>query len=169
VAKKSTGQTLFYHNDHLGGVHVITDATGARVRLVEYTPWGEVSRSEGTVEASLRFTGQRLYPETGLMYYGGRYYDPVLGRFVSPDPFVPAPGNPQSLNRYSYVLNNPINLTDPSGYFFKSIGKFFKKLFRLKLPVARHVVPVAAGILVGYYTGGCVPCGAAVAGAVSAA
>jgi RHS repeat-associated protein len=130
IAKKSTGTVLFYHLDHLGGTNVITNAAGTKVQLVEYDPWGKVSRSEGDGEASLRFTGQRLDPESGLMYYGGRYYDPVLGRFISPDPFVQAPGDPQALNRYSYVRNNPVNFTDPTGFFFKSLGKFFKNVFK---------------------------------------
>jgi RHS repeat-associated protein len=131
AAKKSTGQVLFYHNDHLGGVNVISDATGARVQLIEYDPWGTVSREEGVAEPTVRFTGQRLDPETGLMYYVGRYYDQALARFISPDPFVPARFDPQSLNRYGYVLNNPANIVDPSGYFFdkilKSIRKWAKK------------------------------------------
>ena len=129
VAKKSTGAVLHYHDDHLGGVHVITNAAGQEVQRVEYDPWGRVSRSVGVGDPSRRFTGQRLDdPATGLYYYGARYYDAALGRFVSTDPIVPSPGNPQSLNRYAYVLNDPVNLTDPTGHF--SIGKFFKKLFK---------------------------------------
>jgi len=54
--------------------------------------------------------------DRGLYYYGARYYDPTLGRFIQPDTIVPEPGNPQSLNRYSYVNNNPVKYTDPSGY-----------------------------------------------------
>jgi len=55
-------------------------------------------------------------PGTGLMYYGARYYEPALGRFVSADAIVPEPGNPQDLNRYTYVRNNPQRYTDPSGH-----------------------------------------------------
>ncbi|MBI4595480.1 MAG: hypothetical protein HY730_03775, partial [Candidatus Tectomicrobia bacterium] len=88
AAKKSTGDTLFYHNDHLGGVNVITDDWGSRVQLIEYDPWGKVSREEGIGDSVRRFTGHMLDPESGLYYYGGRYYDPELGRFISPDPFV---------------------------------------------------------------------------------
>lgn len=62
------------------------------------------------------FTGQKLDESTGLMYYGARYYDPALGRFISADPIVPNPANPQALNRYSYVLNNPLRYIDPTGY-----------------------------------------------------
>ena len=173
AARKSSGERFFYHADHLGGVNAVTDVKGYRVQLVEYAPWGVVSRSEGTAEPRARFTGKEFDPETGLLYYGGRYYDASLARFISPDPFVPAPGNPQSLNRYSYVLNNPINLIDPSGFFWKDIGKFFKKVFGLHLEVGRYVIPIAAGIAVGVVVtaatyGTCVPCGA-MAGAATAA
>ena len=63
----------------------------------------------------LTFTGQ-LDSGLGLMYYGARFYDGALGRFISPDTIVPEPGNPQALNRYSYVLNNPLRYTDPTGH-----------------------------------------------------
>ena len=63
-----------------------------------------------------RFTGQREEEALGLYYYGARWYDPELRRFIQPDTIVPQPGNPQSLNRYSYCLNNPVRYTDPSGY-----------------------------------------------------
>ena len=52
---------------------------------------------------------------------GGRVYDPILGRFLQADPFVQQPNNIQNFNRYSYVLNNPLNKTDPSGYFFQML------------------------------------------------
>jgi hypothetical protein len=61
----------------------------------------------------------------------GRIYDPTLGRFLQADPHIQAPSNSQSYNRYSYVLNNPLSYTDPSGYFFKSLKKFVKKYGRL--------------------------------------
>ena len=63
-----------------------------------------------------RYTGQIADDETGLYYYGGRYYDPQLGRFIQADPTVPDPTDSQSLNRYSYCRNNPLNGTDPSGF-----------------------------------------------------
>jgi RHS repeat-associated protein len=119
-ASNKGGVQYFYHNDHLGGVNVITDITGGRVQLVEYDPWGSVSRSEGNIDPTHKFTGKELDPETGLYYYGGRYYDPEISRFISADPFVSDPDEPQNLNRYSYVNNDPINYTDPSGYFYMS-------------------------------------------------
>lgn len=62
------------------------------------------------------FAGQHFDSATGLIYMGGRYYDPQLGRFISPDSVVPEQGDPQALNRYSYVRNNPVKYIDPSGH-----------------------------------------------------
>jgi len=62
------------------------------------------------------FTGQRKDSGSGLLYYGARWYDPVIGRFISADTIVPQPQNPQNLNRYSYVGNQPLRLVDPSGH-----------------------------------------------------
>lgn len=84
----------------------------------EYDPWGKVVKSVGNTDPTHRFTGQELDPESGIHYYGGRYYDQNLARFISPDPFIQEPDNPQNLNRYSYVLNNPQGYIDPSGYFW---------------------------------------------------
>jgi RHS repeat-associated protein len=67
------------------------------------------------------FTGQRFDGTIGLYDYGARFYDPALGRFISADPIVPKPGNPQALNRYSYVYNNPLRYTDPSGHWLESL------------------------------------------------
>jgi RHS repeat-associated protein len=69
----------------------------------------------GSTSTEIKFTGQRL-DSTGLYYYGARYYDPEIGRFISPDTIVPNPMNPQTLNRYSYCLNNPLKYIDPSGH-----------------------------------------------------
>jgi RHS repeat-associated protein len=64
-----------------------------------------------------RFTGQRWDQDTKLYLYGARWYHPALARFIQADTMVPDPANPQSLNRYSYVLNNPLRYTDPSGHW----------------------------------------------------
>ena len=78
-----------------------------------------------------------------IIHMNGRTYDPTLGRFLQADPFVQAPSNSQSYNRYAYVLNNPLSYTDPSGYFFKKLGKFIKKHWR-----------VIAAAVVTYFTAG---------------
>ena len=116
AAKDSSGALRFYHGDHLGSSNVITDGAGTLVELAEHTPYGSLSRREGAVNVPQKFTGQRLDAETGLYFYNARYYDPTLGRFISPDPIVQDPADPQTLNRYAYVRNNPVNYVDPSGY-----------------------------------------------------
>jgi len=84
-----------------------------------------VAPSRMTADCGLRTDVQRLDSSTNLLYYGARYYDPLLGRFLSADTVVPLalstvegePGHPQALNRYAYVLNNPLKYTDPSGHY----------------------------------------------------
>ena len=88
--------------------------------LAHYTPFGDW-RTEPTQTMTDRgFTGHRSNNkgagDMGLIYMNARYYLPGVGRFVSADSLVPDPANPQSFNRYSYVLNSPLNFTDPSGH-----------------------------------------------------
>ena len=71
----------------------------------------------GTTDVAYKYTGKEQDDSTGLYFYEARYYDPVLGRFIQPDTIVPDPLGPQTLNRYAYVLNNPLIYTDPSGNF----------------------------------------------------
>jgi RHS repeat-associated protein len=110
----------FYHNDHLGSINVVSDINGYRLQLMEYDPWGKISRSDGAGDPNHRFTGQEFDSDADIHYYVGRYYDQNLGRFVSSDPYVQDPDDPQNLNRYSYVINNPQAYIDPSGYSFWS-------------------------------------------------
>jgi RHS repeat-associated protein len=71
---------------------------------------------QASFQVSRRFTGQILDAETGLYYYNARYYDPELGRFTQPDTEIPDLSNPQSYNRYSYCVNDPLRYTDPDGH-----------------------------------------------------
>jgi len=120
----------FVHTDHLGGVAGLTNASGTVVRRVYYDIWGAPRRDElvtgapnTTPKTREGFTGQTGDGSTGLIYYGARYYDPVIGRFIQPDPIIPNVFNPQNLNRYTYVLNDPLNRIDPTGNFsFASFG-----------------------------------------------
>jgi RHS repeat-associated protein len=127
VASVTGGEVLYYHPDHLGGVNVVTDAAGAKVEVVEYDPFGAKSRHDryGAAEDAARhyFTGQYKDPETGLYFFQARYYDPELGRFLTPDTIVQDPTNPQTLNRYSYAGNNPVNNVDPTGHSWKNFWK----------------------------------------------
>jgi len=110
----------YYHNDNLGSSNVLTDRSGQMVQHYEYATFGQSSYQNNTsaYQVSNRYTGQICDDETGLYYYNARYYDSQLGRFVQPDTTVPSPTDSQTLNRYTYVGNNPLNRIDPSGHFF---------------------------------------------------
>jgi len=108
--------TLYYHGDHIGSSSVITDADGRPQQRLAYMPYGATQANSGTLDVRHKYTGQELDAEIGLYFYNARYYDPVLGRFTQADTIVPNPANPQTLNRYSYALNNPMRYTDPTGY-----------------------------------------------------
>jgi len=85
---------------------------------VRYYPCGNIRTREGTgLPTNKLYTGQQRETTAGLYYYGVRFYDADLGRFLSADSIVPGAGNPQNLNRYSYVLNNPIRYNDPTGHY----------------------------------------------------
>lgn len=129
VAGVSNGTISYYHPNHLGSANVVTDAAGVLQELLEYKPYGELAKDvKSTPEkrAWHQFTGKPLDDKTGLYYYGARYYDPSLGRFVTADPTIQHPNDPQDLNRYAYTRNNPVNLVDPTGFgwFKKFISKW---------------------------------------------
>ncbi len=109
--KDSDGRKYYYHPDLLGSTTLITDEQGNEVEDTTYLPFGEVL--EGGEDRFL-YTGKEK-DRTQLLYFGARYYDPVLKKFTSPDTTIPDIYNPQQLNRYSYVLNNPYRYTDPDG------------------------------------------------------
>ncbi|MEK6754348.1 MAG: RHS repeat-associated core domain-containing protein, partial [Chloroflexota bacterium] len=109
------GSTLTYLlGDHLGSTSLTTDSSGNLVSELRYKPWGETRYSSGTTTTSYRYTGQREEAGFGLYFYNARWMDPVLGRFVQADTLVP--GGVQGLDRYAYVLNNPMRYHDPSGH-----------------------------------------------------
>ncbi|MEE8573881.1 MAG: RHS repeat-associated core domain-containing protein, partial [Thermodesulfobacteriota bacterium] len=118
VAQNQASTIYYYHKDHLGSTSVVTGSDGSMKETAEYYPFGELRARSGSFESDYKFTDQELDLETGLYYYGARYYDPVLARFISADTIVPEPLNPQALNRYSYVLNNPLIYIDPTGHAF---------------------------------------------------
>ena len=157
IASITSADTYYYHQDHLGSSSVITNSSGVKVEEVRYYPYGETIIDTGSVSVSHKYTSQELDIETGLYYYNARYYDPALGRFISADPIVPDPTNPQSLNRYSYVLNNPLKYTDPTGHFLKKflkgVGSFFKsagKAIKSALSNPKFAIAAAVGIATGY-------------------
>jgi RHS repeat-associated protein len=128
IAEGGSATTEYFHRDHLGSIEAISAANGLLTSVVylNYDAWGQ--RITGPNIRS-GFTGHETITEVGLVHMNGRVYDPVLGRFLSADPIIQMPGNMQSYNRYSYVLNNPLSYTDPSGYSLKKrLKKRWNKL-----------------------------------------
>jgi len=109
------GTLVYLHGDHLGSVTLTTGDGGAKVSSQEYDAWGKVRAGDNSGTTPIDFTGQHR-DGTGLLYYGARYYDSALGRFLSGDTVGGSMSDPQSWNPYSYVRNNPLNRTDPTGH-----------------------------------------------------
>ena len=128
IASKGATGFYFYHTDHLGSLRVASRAGDAAVvQAVSYYPFGEIFSNQGInggpplVDLAYKFTGREYDPETGLYYFGARYYDPAIGRFLTPDSIVQNPADPQSLNRFAYARNNPLLYTDPTGHFWEFV------------------------------------------------
>src|SRR5207247_9897905 len=119
IAMNKGGTLYFFVNDHLGGTSLVMNVSGNVVSRTRYYPYGQGwTQDAGTTPPTDRlYTGQRQYgPKSGIYDYGARFYSADIGRFLQADSIVPGPGNPQALNRYSYVLNNPLTHTDPTGH-----------------------------------------------------
>lgn len=114
----STPTTFFTHADHLGTERVETGVSGASCETTTSLPFGDGLNTSGSCDpTALRFTGKQRDFETNLDNFGARYNSSSLGRFMSPDPLGGSLVDPQTLNRYSYVRNKPINMTDPTGMY----------------------------------------------------
>jgi len=112
VAMSDTIRISYIHGNHLSSAKKTSgDVESGPQR---YYPYGS-RRGLGTVATEYGFTGQREGKNIGLYYYNARWYDPYVGRFIQPDTIVPEPGSPQAYNRYSYVYNNPVTYSDPTG------------------------------------------------------
>jgi len=119
LAGKQVGSQFFaLHRDHLGSIQSVTDGTGGEVRHQWHKPFGDQHMVTGGHLETRGWIGERE-EETECVYLDARYYDPEIGRFISPDPFS---SEGQALNRYSYSVNNPISYADPSGLFFIEPG-----------------------------------------------
>ena len=168
VTDRSNGtfDTFYLHKDHLGSTTTITNASGAVVQHINYDAWGKQNRfhtnsslvsllKQQSPAESKGYTGHKELSDLGIIHMNGRIYDPTLGRFLQADPFIQAPMNSQNYNRYSYVLNNPLRYTDPSGYnFLESIAKPFKKIGR---SIMKALGPKISGWLVNIGSAWCGP------------
>ncbi|MEO8680091.1 MAG: RHS repeat-associated core domain-containing protein [Vicinamibacterales bacterium] len=126
AARAQSDEVIYYHTDAIGSVRMITDATGAVVGRYDYLPFGELWPTTPALPPDVRqYAGKERDAETGLDYFGARYYRGVSGRFTTVDPALDIQSalvNPQGWNRYSYALNNPLKFTDPDGRNVLLIG-----------------------------------------------
>jgi RHS repeat-associated protein len=121
---------VYFLDDHLGNTHLVTDSVGNVVYEESRYPYGVKRHEQNTADSSeavedskpyYSYTGKEYDEETGLVYFGGRYYAPELGRWITPDPlFLEKKPNkliktPKELNSYAYVQNNPITYRDEDG------------------------------------------------------
>lgn len=143
------GQTRYFHTDGLGSITAVTDEAGRVVKRFAFDAWGKRldpatgNTITGTTSAGYTrgFTDHEQLDDFGLIHMNGRVYDPVLGRFLSADPFVDGVTDSQGYNRYSYVGNNPLSFTDPTGHLkFKEV-----------LPAVIGVVVAAVAVVTQQY------------------
>ena len=119
VAFRDSDGIQYLFSDHIGSATVSYRPSDGQTERQYYTPYGGIRHTDG-LDTDIGYTGQRADTSTGLMFYNARYYDPAIGRFISPDTIVPDPSNPQDYDRYAYVRNNPVNYSDPSGHFARA-------------------------------------------------
>jgi RHS repeat-associated protein len=116
VAQVVDGDVSYFVNDRMGSTAFVVDGSGTVQEELTYEPFGsEVSGTSQPDVARYSYTQQERDSESGLMNYGGRMYNPALRRFLQADPWMGDIRNPQSLNKYSYVMNNPLKYDDPTG------------------------------------------------------
>ena len=124
IKSNSAAKTdVYFHKDHLGSITTITNNIGAILEQNSFDAFGKRRNANGSdattpINSLTRrgFTEHEMLPEVNMIHMNGRVYEPTLGRFLSADPNVQFVGFSQSYNRYSYVMNNPLSLTDPSGF-----------------------------------------------------
>ena len=119
VVEGGTNNLLHLHTDHLGSNSVMSYSNGGGMvgsSRTRYLPFGGYRTAPTQTYTNRGYTGQKQNAYIKLIDMRARWYDPAISRFISPDPIIPDPTNPQSLNRYSYVYNNPVRYTDSSGH-----------------------------------------------------
>ncbi len=112
--REGSDPTVFITTDHLGSVSLATDTNAQTIGQRNYEPFGATFLSDGTYETRLGFNGKRKDSQ-GVYDYGARSYNPEVARFLQPDTLIADIGDPQTINRYAYTLNNPLKYTDPTG------------------------------------------------------
>ena len=158
IRENNAFKSYLTFTDNLGSILAVMDEKGDKVFEASYDAWGKQTIKLNKIGLQRGYTGHEMLNDFDIINMNGRLYDPVLGRFLSPDNFVQMPDNAQSYNRYSYCLNNPLKYTDPSGELWNIvIGAAIGGLFNW----ASHDLQFNAKGL-GYFVAG------AVAGGISA-
>jgi RHS repeat-associated protein len=170
IKNQSNNHNLWSHKyllkDHIGSTHTIVDKNGNILSNMSFNAWG--ARRQPPIQDSAVvfqdyhlydvwtllgygvngidnttnrvFTGHEHFDQVGIIHMNGRIYDPSIGRFLQADPVIQDPYNTQSLNRYSYVMNNPLSYTDPTGYF-----RLRKGWFRQIAAIGVLFIPIPVG------------------------
>jgi RHS repeat-associated protein len=144
----SGGSPTFLHCDHLGSLVAVTDATGAVVDTIRYDPFGAVRARTGSgAPQPVGFTGGTPEAFSGLLYLNARYYNPALGRFVSPDASVQNALDPAAWAAYTYCRNNPTSFVDRN-------GRSFWGIFLAALAIVALIVVVVVCVVADVFTFG---------------
>lgn len=123
LAVRENGAVKFYNifTDNIGSILSVVDENGNKFFDASYSVWGQQNVTIDKIGFRRGYCGHEMLNEFQLINMNGRLYDPMIGRFLSPDNYVQLPANSQSYNRYSYCLNNPLKYNDPSGEFWNLV------------------------------------------------
>jgi RHS repeat-associated protein len=146
----------YYHADSLGSVIARTDGTAGTRSSIGYLAWGAQDAVSGQA-GDRQYNGRVYDPGTGFHDYGARMYWPAIGRFISADSYQGDIASPASLNRYSYVLNNPYRYVDPTGHFQSEAQEAAREA---ALAGGAATGAGAAGLTILYWVGGAGTAGA---------
>ncbi|MFH1776992.1 MAG: RHS repeat-associated core domain-containing protein [Candidatus Omnitrophota bacterium] len=133
VSSTDGSSTLYYHCSSLGNINQITDASGNVIQTYEYDAFGNIVNESGSLNNDHQYKTKEYSANTGLVYFGARYYNPVIGRFITRDPM----GMVDGPNLYLYCGNDPVNRIDPFGLFrrwdprwrlvYEALKNYYKK------------------------------------------
>jgi RHS repeat-associated protein len=146
------GRTFYYHVDRLGTVALMTDDTGAVAASYDTDAFGNVLSASfpgGSAAAAnpFVFAAREYDAKLKLYYLRARYYDPALGRFLTPDPTPGALGRPESLNRFAYASNAPTRFTDPSGATPSPVDAAFYAKYGISPGIVRQTLQTGINYL----------------------
>jgi RHS repeat-associated protein len=124
-ALKTNGGLMYYQYNGSNTVSELTNRNGDEIEHYRYDAFGNILTGITAPYNSTTYTGQQYDDKAGLLYMNARWYNPGIGRFLTEDTYPGTSLNPQSQNRYSYVMNNPVNMWDPTGNIPWWVGQDF--------------------------------------------